>query len=1642
MSANSSAARSAASALVALALIGSSLVAAAPAVAADLPTPAAAGHTPAKSLRGILAPLARSAGGTLSIGNRLFHDDGWNGAGGYNAAQRNNGLQDTTEFGVNGVVVELWQDTNADSIPDTVVATDVTTSGDPGAGRPGSDPGGYYLFDHLDAGNYWVVIPASEFASSRPLGGWHSSSFNGVPGVGAAGATGTPASDLDDNGVEPASRRPDLDGVSSGVIPLSPAQQPTGETDLSLQFDPGAPTNTFNDPTGWDGADSIGRDSVDDGSNVAVDFGFIPPMSIGNRVWLDDSGDTAQWGPGGSRNNAFIDSTDDGNLVGAGLQNPGIAGVDMHLYFDENNNAVIDAGDTLVATTATNPTGYYIFDRLAPGRYLVRILASEFASGQPLSGLRSSFDVVAQVNVTNQSDDNDNGVDSEPESTTGVRSRQIELVYLSERTNESDSATSLPRGRFSEADADSDLTIDFGFVRTPMSLGNQVWLDTNNNGLRDGVDPAVPGVETALYRDVNANNVVDAGEDTGLRRTTDSSGQYLFDNLPPGSYIVAVSESNFATGAPLAGKVSSRSVAPNPLAADNQVDNNDNGRDAFVAGVGVISSPIVLTVGAEPIGDTPADSPFRRGSHDERENDSDFTVDFGFADPSVSVGDFVWVDLNENGVQNAGEPGIGGVTVTLTTPAGLPVSTVFGTAVAPVVTGTDGSYSFSNLPAGQQYRVNIANSQAALSGYVPTLTGQGTTATDSSNAAATSTTLSTDGATDTSLDFGFAPLYAVGDFVWSDTNRNGRQDAGEPGLSSVTVELLSPTNTVLATTSTTPTGRYVFDNLRAGGYKLRFGTVADHSRSIADAVEATDATDSDPVISTGVAPTVILGPTLRATVPADAVTAKFINTTVDAGYLAQSNDVSIAHSVDSVDNAEKTITWTVTVTNTGPDATTTPITVSSTLDPALTFVSDDSADVACASTGQSLSCELAAPLASGASGTYSFVTSYTGYPATIANTVTAANVFDANATNNSATATATAFRPKVAIGNFVWIDTDRDGIQDAGEPGVAGHTVKLLTPSGAARHTDGSIVTATTTNAAGFYAFDDLEPGTYIVSVGPLSGYQQTQLGAGTGATDSDVATTGMTAAFTVAATATGDTRAVAVGDGVIDATLINDTIDAGFTIIAFDAVIEKTVDSVDTTDKSITWQLTVSNDGPDATTAVATITDVLAADLTYVSGGSADVTCEASGQTVTCVSDAPLASGDSLTFPIVTDYAGYPATLSNTATVAAGVADTDATNDSATATTTAFPPKVAVGNFVWLDTDRDGIQDAGEPGIAGVTVKLLAGNGASARHTDGSIVTATTTNASGYYAFDDLAPGSFIASSGLVSSAVRSPQAAGTAATDSNFAANGMTAAFTVAATATGDTRAVVVGDGALDATLINDTIDAGFMSRTFDVAVTKTFGSVTTATKRVTWNLAVTNTGPDTTAAAVTVTDVLPSTLTFVSGGSADVTCSTTGQTVSCVSAGPLASGATLTFPIVTSYRGYPATLSNTATVFAGTGDSDATNDSSSATTPRLPSAPVVVPPATPTNPGTGGGSGSGAGTVTPDPTDTATPEPTEEPTATPEPTESATPPAPEPSPSADPTEDSAFDPMSIILWALGAILLILIITGLIVFFRRRAF
>ncbi|MGT2693155.1 accessory Sec-dependent serine-rich glycoprotein adhesin, partial [Streptococcus porcinus] len=163
------------------------------------------------------------------------------------------------------------------------------------------------------------------------------------------------------------------------------------------------------------------------------------------------------------------------------------------------------------------------------------------------------------------------------------------------------------------------------------------------------------------------------------------------------------------------------------------------------------------------------------------------------------IGDTVWEDTNHNGTQDPGELGISGVTVTLTNPNGTTQTTT---------TDSNGHYEFTELTDGD-YTVTFETPK----GYTPTTANTGDDTKDSDGQVVQVTVAGSDNPT---IDSGFVKeTHTIGDTVWEDTNHNGTQDPGEPGISGVTVTLTNP-NGSTQTTTTDSNGHYEFTELTDG----------------------------------------------------------------------------------------------------------------------------------------------------------------------------------------------------------------------------------------------------------------------------------------------------------------------------------------------------------------------------------------------------------------------------------------------------------------------------------------------------------------------------------------------------------------------------------------------------------------------------------------------------------------------------------------------------------------------------------------------------------------------------------------------------------------------------------------------------------
>ncbi|WP_461125424.1 SdrD B-like domain-containing protein, partial [Spirosoma aerophilum] len=227
--------------------------------------------------------------------------------------------------------------------------------------------------------------------------------------------------------------------------------------------------------------------------------------------------------------------------------------------------------------------------------------------------------------------------------------------------------------------------------------------------------------------------------------------------------------------------------------------------------------------------------------------------------PYGSLGDYVFADINKDGAQTPGEPGIDGVKVYLYDQLGT-------TKLDSTVTSGGGKYSFDSLTDGS-YVVKFVSPSGYLS---TTANAAGVTDDKDSDAGVngftgvytidTSQPESSTARNNPTVDAGFyVPSASLGDFVFVDTNKNGVQDAGEPGIPGVVVTLVS-NGTVVATTTTNGSGIYSFTGLTPGvPYSLSFTTPVGYTATLAQqGGDDTKDSDADPI--TGVTRSVTLAP--------------------------------------------------------------------------------------------------------------------------------------------------------------------------------------------------------------------------------------------------------------------------------------------------------------------------------------------------------------------------------------------------------------------------------------------------------------------------------------------------------------------------------------------------------------------------------------------------------------------------------------------------------------------------------------------------------------------------------------------------------------------------------------------------------------
>ncbi|MEM7141825.1 MAG: SdrD B-like domain-containing protein [Actinomycetota bacterium] len=470
--------------------------------------------------------------------------------------------------------------------------------------------------------------------------------------------------------------------------------------------------------------DGAGPDEDDDDSVLLTPTN----ADLGNRIWFDVDADSVQ---------------DAGEF--------GIGGVDVEVSWIDPS----DGTTVITRSTTTNSDGEYSFSDLPQDIDLT--VTIDTADLPP--GLVQTFELVDDPTITDTQAAN--------AETAGAEDGVVEDIQLTGANP-------------------SYLDVDFGFTGSG-SLGDYVWYDQNADGVQDGDEVGIDGVDITvewagfdgiLGDDLGTPLVDESADDVTYPTTTAAGGAYLVENLPAGDYTVTVDTADLPSGIDIE-------------TWDPEFDSSGDPAD-----LGSVST-------------------YSLGDGEDHDG-----VDFGYVGPG-RLGDTVWIDLDADGALDPDEVGIPGVTVTLTF-TGPDGSLITRT----VDTDTNGEYLFEGLPVGVALTVtadpaDLPGNMAATHDIDDPADGSSVAGT----ADAATVTLTALEPENLDVDFGYRGLGIIGDTIWLDLDGSGEaapqpDDLLLPNVE-VTLTYTNPGGTdMVLTTTTAADGTYVFTDLPDGDYTI------------------------------------------------------------------------------------------------------------------------------------------------------------------------------------------------------------------------------------------------------------------------------------------------------------------------------------------------------------------------------------------------------------------------------------------------------------------------------------------------------------------------------------------------------------------------------------------------------------------------------------------------------------------------------------------------------------------------------------------------------------------------------------------------------------------------------------------------------
>ncbi len=1261
------------------------------------------------------------------------------------------------------------------------------------------------------------------------------------------------------------------------------------------------------------GADGDGNDANADGAyaDVDTDEPTLVGSSLGDRVWEDLNGNGIQ-------------DTDE----------PGIDGVTVNLYAAD--------GTTILDTTTTGtagPVGSYSFDLLPAGSYVVEFAQpvgyvptavgdgsdpandsdAVFPDGETLgrtgtivvpsetddATIDAGFYRLVDLGDLVWDDLNGNGQfdDGEPPvegATVTLRDADGDIVGTPQ-TTVSDGAyrfTDLVPGDYTvtftapdgyaittqnsgddATDSDpapdtgvaavtlvsniDDLTVDVGLY-IGAAIGDRVWFDLDGDGIQDDGEPGAPGVSVVLLDG--------DGDPIGDPQLTDENGSYLFSGLAPAVYSV-------------------RFTAPAGTEFTLAGEGGDVGLDSDVPAGG--------TTG------TTTDTTLTSG-------ETDRTWDAGLVGTG-SIGDFVWEDLNGDGVQDDGEPAVEGAIVTLTWagPDGE-LGTDDDIEIGSATTVDDGLYGFDLLPPGP-YQVDVT---APAGGLVETFDADD----PDPDAITTPSSAIVDlaaGAARTDVDFGYQRRADLG---ITKTVDDGDLLTGETASYTITVANVgpAPAEGPIVVVDTAPVG---LTPLTAGSTDTDWICAIDgqevtctHPGPLANGDSLTAITTTALVEGDAAASLVNEAAVSAATVDpnpdndaddAEVTTTQAADLTVDKSHATDSFVVGQPGS------------YSILVANEGPSTATgtvdAPFTVTDTLPAGLTPTAASGTDWDCTIDGQDVTCTTTGSVADGSSLPVLTITVDVGVAAEggVINTasVSGGTTVDPNADNDSdddptdITPAADLSLTKAAQGPLVQ-DEEVDYLLTVTNDG----------PSSA---------------AADIVIVDDLPDGLTYVASASDDGFTCADVAGTVTCTRTTALPAGASAAVTLTLYVEVDGPADITNEAVVSSPTLDPDTDnnssSGENSVTpqVDLVVDKSHAGDFQVGSQATWLIAVGNNGPSTSTGEITVTDTLPDAVTPVSAGSAEDAwdCTITDQDLTCTITATVGPGGS--FPaieVAVDVlpAAYPS-VSNTAVVAGpdDVIDPVEANDTDT-------DPAAVGALADLALTKTSLDEfvAGETGRYELTVTNVGPN------EDPADITVVDTLPTGVTFVSGAGDGWTCA---VVDQVVTCTWADGPLVVAASTSLV-LTVAFDPSAQP-GVENVATVSSPTADPDEDNDTAAVSDdVAPSADLSIAKTSAGNVLRGEDVEWSIVVTNAGPSDDPGPITVTDTVPDAFEIVSAAGEGWDCAIDGQDITCVRSDVLMLGAAPAITVVaTAGEGSEGTVENSASVSSDTIDRDPTNDTS---------------------------------------------------------------------------------------------------------------